>query len=96
MRSAEFNYWEKYKQREILRGENCLDPSEEKKKKIEEINEWMRSQIKPRDTSESEKGYEKNFEQLCILLQTKVQRDIKKMTVLEFCTLNELIKKKKI
>lgn len=95
-RSNEYNYWEKIKQRSILLVDETLQPSEEKKVQIDEINRWIVTQIKPKDVSKEEMTIEKNYEELCILLGKHTNQPVKQMTVFEYYTLLSLIKSKKI
>ena len=95
-RSSEYNYYSKIKQRAILLSETVLAPTDEKEKEIEEINEWIVKQIKPKAIEKEEKALEKNYEELCILLSKHTNIPVKKMTVFEYYTLLDLIKKKKI
>lgn len=95
-RAEEYNYYSKLKEQAILKGENILNPSDEKQKKIEEIQRWLQAQIRPKDVSNAEMNMERTFEEMCIVIRKHANVNIKDMTVYEFYTLLDLMKNKKL
>lgn len=80
----------------MLVVDDTLEPDTDKHNKIEEINRWIVTQIKPKNVSKEEMMLEKNYEELCILLGKHTNKEVKRMTVFEYYTLLSLIKQKKI
>lgn len=77
-------------------GENAIEPNDERLSKIEEINKWIVTQIKPKDVTREEREMDRSYEEVCLLLARHTNKEVKRMTVFEFYTLLHLIKQKKI
>lgn len=67
-----------------------------KQSKVDEIDKWMITQIKPKNVTKDEMQMEKSYEEMCLLLSKHSTVPVKKMTVYEFYTLMSLIKQKKL
>ena len=77
----------------IITGDN-----EDKRKQIEELTTALVTYTRPMDFKGSnsiEIGYDKQFENMCLLLSQKLNVDPKKFTVLEYYNAFEYIKKQK-
>ena len=67
-------------------------------KEIEEVNQYFRSQIKPKKFSGKESielETERDFERMCIVLQSYTYQKVKTLTVKEFYSLIVFIKEQK-
>jgi hypothetical protein len=81
-------------------AKQVIETSDEELRKISDgiasVDEWIASQIRPKDITRSERSIEQGFEEMCLLIQKNTSAKVKEMTVIEFYTMLSLIKKKKI
>jgi CRISPR/Cas system CSM-associated protein Csm2 small subunit len=93
-KGREYQYYTKLKEQLILKLQNLAEPDEDKQKKIDNIDEYFRSLIDPKDYGKVEPMVELDFERMCHQLSEHTNRDVKKMTVKEFYSLMDVVEKK--
>ena len=81
--------WINYKERLLKELDVLLDPTDENKKALEDVNQRLINMIKTSNLADDELRYDKDFEKNCIVLSKFSNEPVERVSVRRYFTLLE-------